>query len=85
MKQIQFIIVLFLFWGCQKEDDRCGTIIQKTSQGDSYIFVLQTDLNFIGYGEENLPNIPDEGVRQGRVSKEVFESFELGDEYCSMI
>ena len=27
--------------------------------------------------------LPDNGVRQGTVSKEIYDSFEIGDEYCS--
>lgn len=34
---------MFVFFNCQKEEQRCGQIIQKVNQNDSYYFVLQTD------------------------------------------
>ena len=37
------------------------------------------------YNNPNQPNLPDDGVRQGVVSKEVYESFDVGEEYCSEI
>ena len=83
MKKLFLFLMMLSFLNCQKEDERCGQIIQKVAQNAVYYFVLQTDENIRSYGDQNLPSIPDDGVRQGSVSKEVYESFEVGDEYCA--
>ena len=82
MKRIWFLSFV-IFIACQKEEDRCGTLIQKVNEGTIYTFVIQTDLNIRGYGDQNLPSIPDDGIRQGQVSKEDYEAFQLGDAYCA--
>jgi hypothetical protein len=74
MKKLSLFLMMLSFLNCQKEDERCGQIIQKVAQNAVYYFVLQTDENIRSYGDQNLPSIPDDGVRQGSVSKEVYES-----------
>ena len=83
MKKLLLFAFIILIFNCQKEDDRCGQIIQKVIQGTNYYFVLQTDDYVRSYGDPNLPGIPDDGVRQGSVTKENYERFDVGDEYCS--
>ena len=70
---------------CQKSDERCGIIIQKIEINKILYFVLQTDEYINYYNNPNQPNLPDDGVRQGVVSKEVYENFDVGEEYCSEI
>ena len=77
--------IIFLFSTCQKSDERCGIIIQKIEINKTLYFVLQTDEYMNYYNNPNQPNLPDDGVRQGVVSKEVYEDFEVGEEYCSEI
>jgi|TARA_B110000259_G_C14017567_1_gene401898 uncharacterized linocin/CFP29 family protein len=75
--------VVFYFFSCQKSNEKCGQIIQKEIIASNYYFILQTD-NYINY--YNTPQdstLPDNGVRQGSVSKEIYDAFEIGDEYCS--
>ena len=49
-------------------------------------FIIQTDNDSNNnYYDENSPGIPDDGIRQGSVSEEIYNSFEIGDEYCSEI
>ena len=55
----------------------------KSSPRYQLYFVLQTDDYVRSYGDPNLPGIPDDGVRQGSVTKENYERFDIGDEYCS--
>ena len=83
MKKLLLFAFIILIFNCQKEDDLCGQIIQKVAQGTNYYFVLQTDDYVRSYGDPNLPGIPDDGVRQGSVTKENYERFDIGDEYCS--
>ncbi len=83
MKKLLIFNFIILFLNCQKEDSRCGQIIQKVTQGGNYYFVLQTDDNIGSYGDIDTPSIPDDGVRQGSVTKESYERFNVGDEFCS--
>ena len=81
-----FILGIFFFFiNCQKSDKRCGIIIQKIEINKILYFVLQTDEYINYYNNPNQPNLPDDGVRQGVVSKEVYENFDVGEEYCSEI
>lgn len=69
---------------CQVSEDRCGIVIQKVEIENSYYFVLQTDEYINYYNTPSQPNLPDDGVRQGLVSKEIYDKFEIGDEYCAV-
>ena len=84
-KLILFGIILILC-SCQNDDEKCGQIIQKAINNSIYYFIIQTDNDSNNnYYDENSPGIPDDGIRQGSVSEEIYNSFEIGDEYCSEI
>ena len=83
MKKIIIIVLGLCFYSCQKSDDKCGQIIQKEIIESKYYFVLQTDEYINYYNTPQDSALPDNGVRQGTVSKEIYDSFEIGDEYCS--
>ena len=83
MRKLYLYAFIFLFFNCQKDENRCGQIIQKVTQGSSYYFVLQTDDYLRSYGDPDLPGIPDDGIRQGSVTKEIYDQFNVGDDYCS--
>ena len=70
-KTLVFIIVLVSF--CSKETG-CVEIKDKGSGGGKYFF----------YWNEKLKNVQNQIViMSGSVSEEVYNSFEIGDEYCS--
>ena len=83
-KLILFGISLILS-SCQNNDEKCGQIIQKAINNSTYYFIIQTDNDSNNYYDENSPVIPDDGIRQGSVSEEIYNSFKIGDEYCSEI
>jgi hypothetical protein len=84
-KLILFGIILILY-SCQNDDEKCGQIIQKAINNSIYYFIIQTDNDSNNnYYDENSPGIPDDGIRQGSVSEEIYNSFKIGDEYCSEI
>ena len=83
MQKFLFFGVFLTLLGCQASDERCGTIIQKVERDNTFYFVLQTDEYINYYNTPNQPNLPDDGVRQGIVSKEVFDDYEVGETYCS--
>ena len=79
------ILALIIFTNCQKSDERCGIIIQKIEIQSKFYFVLQTDEYINYYNNPNQPNLPDDGIRQGIITKETYDNFEIGEEYCSEI
>ena len=81
-KLILFGIILILS-SCQNNNEKCGQIIQKAINNSIYYFIIQTDNDSNNYYDENSPRIPDDGIRQGSVSEEIYNSFKIGDEYCS--
>ncbi|MFQ3341003.1 MAG: hypothetical protein ACI9TK_000658 [Flavobacteriaceae bacterium] len=83
MRKIILLGIGLFLYSCQNDEDRCGKIIQKAINNSVYYFVIQTDNDTNNYNDENSPGIPDDGVRQGSVSEEIYNSFEIGDEYCS--
>ena len=83
-KLILFGISLILS-SCQNKDEKCGQIIQKAINNSTYYFIIQTDNDSNNYYDDNSPGIPDDGIRQGSVSEEIYNSFKIGDEYCSEI
>jgi hypothetical protein len=84
-KGLLILIILILFIKCQKSDERCGIIIQKVEIQTTLYFVLQTDEYINYYNNPGQPNLPDDGVRQGIVTKETYDNFKVGEEYCSEI
>jgi len=83
MKKTLLIGLFLNLYCCQKPDDKCGQVIQKTMINNKYYFVLQTEEYVHYYSNPSNPTIPDDGVRQGAVTKEVYDSFTVGDTYCS--
>ena len=83
-KLILFGICLILS-SCQNNNEKCGQIIQKAINNSIYYFIIQTDNDSNNYYDENSPGIPDDGIRQGSVSEEIYNSFKIVDEYCSEI
>ena len=83
MRKLILLFTSFLFISCQSSNEKCGQIIQKEIIESNYYFVLQTDEFINYYNTPQDPTLPDNGVRQGAVSKETYDSFEIGDEYCS--
>ncbi|MEK9739691.1 MAG: hypothetical protein VW262_00740 [Flavobacteriaceae bacterium] len=50
---------------------------------EKYYFILQTDEYVHYYSNPSNPTIPDDGIRQGAVTKEVYDSFSVGETYCT--
>ena len=72
MKKVLIFSVL-LFSCCSKETE-CVEIKEKGSGGGKYFF----------YWNEKLKNVQNQIViMSGSVSEEVYNSFEIGDEYCT--
>ena len=85
MTRVFIFGIALLILNCQKSDRRCGIIIKKIGLQSNFYFVLQTDEYINYYNNPNQPNLPDDGVRQGIVTKETYDSYNVGEEYCSEI
>tara|TARA_B100000767_G_C19746357_1_gene528720 strand:+ start:1797 stop:2054 length:258 start_codon:yes stop_codon:yes gene_type:complete len=85
MRKLILLGISLILCSCQNNDEKCGQIIQKAINNSVYYFIIQTDNDSNNYYDENSPGIPDDGIRQGSVSEEIYNSFEIGDEYCSEI
>jgi|TARA_B110000285_G_C15141887_1_gene631369 hypothetical protein len=71
MKKNLLILVL-LFSYCSKETG-CVEIKDKAAGGGEYLF----------YWSEKLINLKNQSIiRSGNVTEEIYNSFEIGDEYC---
>ena len=70
MKKI-FFISLFLFLSCNDND--CGDIVDKYERDGKYFFTLIRGIS---------NNNNSEGGGQAEVSRETYDSFNIGEEYC---
>ena len=70
MKKIIFLFFL-IFISCDSND--CGDIVDKYERDGKYFFTLTR-------GNSNNNN--SEGGGQSEVTKETYESFSVGQEYC---
>ena len=80
-----FSCLLFsVFWvGCTSDNSRCGDIIEKQIVNGKYYFILNADSNiFNTNGGEMDSYVPDNSV-SGEVSASIYNSFSVGQEYCS--
>ena len=70
MKKI-FFISLFLILSCNDND--CGDIVDKYERDGKYFFTLIRGIS---------NNNNSEGGGQAEVSKETYDTFDIGEEYC---
>jgi len=50
------------------------------------VWLFRSEDEYINYyNNPGQPNLPDDGVRQGIVTREAYDKFEIGEEYCSEI
>ena len=79
MKKLLLIPHPFFIISCD-DDQHCFTVIQKTiTKGE---FVLVGDFDTSSIDDEGLPNgYADVNLE---VSQEVYDSYNVGDEYCSV-
>tara|TARA_B100000925_G_C21901719_1_gene427392 strand:- start:402 stop:641 length:240 start_codon:yes stop_codon:yes gene_type:complete len=77
LKKLLFIS-LIVFFSCSK-NKKCGEIVQKYIQNDKYYFAM------IAINSSNNSNNTTGGgdvFGDAEVSIEIYNSFEIGDEYC---
>ena len=79
-------VVLFLFFlisfSCSKEEEECVIILNKeTIKGDYYFYFRP---NY--FPNSQLNDIGGNGLTtdfaSGKVSQEIYDQYEVGDEYC---
>ena len=80
---ILFLIFPFTLISCTK-DDKCGVIIDKVIIENRYYFIFDSD-TFNQFGgtdvNETIYYVPD-NRSSGEISKEIYNDFNIGDEYC---
>lgn len=75
MNKLLFFIAIIVF-GCSKETG-CVKITLKEETNGKYYFYWGNRNNALDV-DEDVPSQP----LSGSVSKEVFDAYEIGDEYC---
>tara|TARA_B100000902_G_scaffold331503_1_gene328944 strand:- start:1055 stop:1303 length:249 start_codon:yes stop_codon:yes gene_type:complete len=78
---LKFILLIFIFFFSCSNDEECVIIREKAEKSNSYYFYFST--NYLSTTQPNnlMGNI-DSGYASGKVSKEIYEKYEIGDEYC---
>lgn len=82
MKKTLLILFTIFLFSCDKQNNDCIIITQKRIIGEQYYFFFENENAFQQASQNsNSPSIPDtEG--SGVVSLEVYERYQVGDEYC---
>ena len=78
----KYILLILLFWQCSPQEEKCGDIIDKVIINGNYYFVMNAANSvFIGSPDDLTTYLPD-GAVSGQVSENVYNNFDVGDEYC---
>ena len=81
MKYKVFLLIFLIHFSCS-EDEECVIIRDKAEESDSYYFYFST--NYLPTSQSNnmLGGI-DSRYGSGKVSKAIYDKYNIGDEYCS--
>ena len=82
MSRYILIFLISLFFNCKKNDD-CIEIEEKRDINGEYYFYFRGTISGVG----GTPAGPEDGFSEdrlgsGKVSKEIYDSHEIGDQYC---
>ena len=79
--KFKVLILIFIFSFSCSQDEECVVIRDKTEESDSYYFYFST--NYLPTSQSNnmLGGI-DSRYGSGKVSKEIYDKYNIGDEYC---
>ena len=78
-----YLLISIFCVSCESDNSRCGDIIDKQNVNGKYYFILNADSNiFNTNGGEMDSYVPDNSV-SGEVSASIYNSFSVGQEYCS--
>ena len=75
MKKLILLLLFILFFSCL-EKESCGVIVQKYTESGKYFFAMKA----IGGGGGIEGN--GDVFGDAEVSKKIYESFNIDDEYC---
>ena len=80
MKALKFLfpVLFFLFISCG-DDRNCGEIVQKFTENGKYYFAM---IAFGGSSSNSDDPSGGDVFGDAEVTLEVFNSFNIGDEYC---
>ena len=75
MKSIKIFLGIYflIFLSCSLLEKSCGEIVRKYIQDDNYFFAMKA---FGGNNES------DDVYGDVEITKEIYNSFEIGDQYC---
>ena len=75
-----FLLIFLISFSCS-EDEECVIIRDKAEESDSYYFYFST--NYLPTSQSNnmLGGI-DSRYGSGKVSKAIYDKYNIGDEYC---
>jgi len=79
MSRYILIFLISLFFNCKKNND-CIEIEEKRDINGEYYFYFRGSIG--GVGGTNEDGFSEDRWGSGEVSKEVYDSHEIGDQYC---
>ena len=78
-------LLISIFWvGCTSDNSRCGDIIEKQIVNGKFYFIMDAGSDIFNTNNNSGIDsyVPDNSV-SGEVTQNIYESFNVGDEYCS--
>jgi len=80
-----FLVLLSnLGTNCSSDNTRCGDIIEKQIVNGKFYFIMDAGSDIFNTNNNSGIDsyVPDNSV-SGEVTQNIYESFNVGDEYCS--
>ena len=79
----RFILIFLSSLSCSK-DKECVIILNKEEVKENYYFYFRPNLNYLPNSQANSLGSPglNANYASGKVSKELFDQYNIGDEYC---
>lgn len=80
MKYKVFLLIFLISFSCS-EDEECVIIRDKAEESNSYYFYFSTSYLSTSQSNNMLGGI-DSRYGSGKVSKAIYDKYNIGDEYC---
>jgi len=80
-KLLPLFLTLFFASQCTSPE-KCGEIYDKVNREGRYFFILDANYSYdVSAENDNASFLPDNRM-SGEVSRSVYETFSIGEEYC---
>tara|TARA_B100000900_G_C20475144_1_gene673061 strand:- start:355 stop:615 length:261 start_codon:yes stop_codon:yes gene_type:complete len=83
MRKVILLVVFLIFAGCAK-DEECVILLNKEESNGNFYFYFRPNLNYLPRSQPNSIGSPglNANYASGKVSRELYDQYSIGEEYC---